>query len=82
LTNASVCATICKNSRAIVFLIKIGGEEMNRVTMTVKELALAMNISLPKAYELTEREDFPLIRIGRKKLVPIDAFYEWLSRVA
>ena len=55
---------------------------MNRVTMTVKELALAMNISLPKAYELTEREDFPLIRIGRKKLVPIDAFYEWLSRVA
>lgn len=51
-----------------------------RRTMTIRELSEVMQISLPTAYNLTEREDFPLIRLGRKKLVPIKAFDSWLAK--
>ena len=53
---------------------------MEKLTMTVKEMAAAMGISYPKALELTEREDFsPLIRIGRKKVIVMDGFKRWLE---
>ena len=51
---------------------------MEKETMTVQELSARMGISLPKAYALTKEPDFPVIRIGTKNLIPIDAFREWL----
>lgn len=51
---------------------------MEKETMTVQELSARMGISLPKAYALTKEPDFPVIRIGTKILIPIDAFREWL----
>ena len=52
---------------------------MNDVrTISVRELARQLGISLPKAYELAKREDFPSIRIGNRILIPVDAFHEWL----
>ena len=47
-------------------------------TMSVRELAAQMGISLPKAYQLVKEPDFPVIRIGSRILVPVDAFREWL----
>jgi len=47
--------------------------------MTVDEVGLAMGISRPKAYELTEREGFPCIRVGRRKVIPVDGFRRWLE---
>ncbi|MCL2298948.1 MAG: helix-turn-helix domain-containing protein [Firmicutes bacterium] len=38
-----------------------------------------MGISRPKAYELTEREGFPCIRVGRRKVIPVDGFRRWLE---
>ena len=55
---------------------------MQKLTITVKELAKLMNISLPTAYSLTERAGFPLIRVGRKKLIPLAALQEWLNTQA
>jgi len=52
---------------------------MDKLTMTVDEVSVAMGISRPKAYELTAREDFPLIRIGRRKVIPVEAFRRWLD---
>lgn len=52
---------------------------MEKYTLTVKEMAGQLGVSLPTAYEITEREDFPLIRIGRKKLIPVDGFKRWLD---
>ena len=52
---------------------------MDKVTMTVDEVGQAMGISRPKAYELTEREDFPCIRVGRRKVIPVDGFRRWLD---
>ncbi len=55
---------------------------MEKNTISVKELAERMGISLPMAYDLTRREDFPSLRVGARILIPIDAFKDWLSREA
>ena len=52
---------------------------MEKVTMSVKELAEAMGVSLPKAYDMTEMAGFPLVRVGRAKKIPIEAFQRWLN---
>ena len=55
---------------------------MERTTMSVQELAAQMGISLPKAYELVKTPGFPVIRIGTRILIPIEAYREWLSSAA
>lgn len=51
---------------------------MEKTVMSVQELSAQMGISLPKAYELTKTPGFPVIRIGTRILIPVDAFREWL----
>lgn len=55
---------------------------MSKATMTVKEMAGTLGISEPIAYQLAAREDFPSIKIGRRILIPIDAFNAWLAAQA
>lgn len=50
------------------------------LTMSVKEMAEQLHVSLPTAYGLTRRADFPAFRIGRKVLVPVDGFRAWLKQ--
>ena len=53
---------------------------MERMTMSVQELSAQMGISLPKAYELVKTPGFPVLRIGTRILIPIDAYKEWLMK--
>jgi len=52
---------------------------MDKMTMTTKEVAEAIGVCLPTAHQLTERADFPVIRIGRRKIIPVDQFKAWLA---
>lgn len=52
----------------------------HRLTMNVEELQQALGIGKSRAYDLVNREDFPAIRLGRKILIPRDAFLRWLDR--
>ena len=52
---------------------------MEKATITVRELASQMGISLPKAYELVKQPGFPTINIGTRILIPVDAFHKWLN---
>jgi len=52
---------------------------MGKSTMSVRELSTALGVSLPIAYALTEQSGFPVVRIGRRKVVPVQAFENWLS---
>lgn len=47
-----------------------------------KEAAAALGVSLPTFYELSNRADFPCIRVGRRILVPVDSLREWLAKEA
>ena len=51
---------------------------MEKTTMSVQDLATQLGVSLPKAYELVKQPGFPVIRVGTRILIPIDAFREWL----
>ncbi len=51
---------------------------MEKTTMSVQELSAQLGISLPKAYELVKEPGFPVIRIGARILIPVEAFREWL----
>lgn len=52
-----------------------------KTILTVRELAAVLRVSLPTAYQITERPGFPLIRIGRRKLVYRSALEAWLMEV-
>ncbi len=51
---------------------------MEKTTMSVQELASNLGVSLPKAYELVKQPGFPVIHVGSRILIPVDAFREWL----
>jgi excisionase family DNA binding protein len=53
---------------------------MEKSTMSVQELSAQMGISLPKAYELVKQPGFPILRIGTRILVPVEAFHDWLMK--
>ncbi len=55
---------------------------MNKCTMTVDQLAETLGISRPIAYTLVNRADFPAIRIGKRIVIPISAFEEWMANEA
>ena len=52
---------------------------MEKTTMNVRDLSIQMGISLPKAYDLARSPGFPSFRIGKRILIPVDAFREWLA---
>ena len=52
---------------------------MEKSTISVQELSAMLGISLPKAYELVKKPGFPVIRIGTRYLIPVEAFKEWLT---
>lgn len=49
-----------------------------RATLTVKELSDYLGIGYSTANEMTWIEGFPVIQLGRKKLIPKAALDEWL----
>ena len=47
---------------------------MEKSTMSVQELSAQLGISLAKAYELVRAPGFPTLRIGKRILIPVDAY--------
>ncbi len=50
-----------------------------RLTYTVEEAAEKLGISRPVAYQAVNRGDIPVIRIGRRILVPVAALEKLLA---
>jgi len=55
---------------------------MEKLTMTVKEVGETLNISYPTAVKLTNSTGFPVVRVGKRKLIPVFEFKKWLSSQA
>ena len=54
-----------------------------RLAINVKEMADMLNISIPTAYQLTERDDFPCVRVSEKrKIIPLKGLQTWLDKQA
>ncbi|WP_246055177.1 helix-turn-helix domain-containing protein [Pseudalkalibacillus caeni] len=50
--------------------------------LSAKEVAEIYQCSVWTAYDMMERKDFPLVRVGRLKRVGRDAFIKWLEKQA
>ena len=55
------------------------GSLPNKMALTVSEAAELLSVSKPKMYQLTFRDDFPCIRLGKKKIIPRDQLWEWVK---
>ncbi|WOH55139.1 helix-turn-helix domain-containing protein [Bradyrhizobium sp. BWC-3-1] len=53
-----------------------------RLTITISEAAERLGVSRNTAYEAARRGDIPVIRIGKRFLVPIAAFERLLAEAA
>lgn len=51
-----------------------------KFTLTVRQFADRMQVSMPTAYAMTEQKGFPLLRVGTKKLIPLAALDEWIKQ--
>ena len=53
---------------------------MEKLVYNSKEAAAALGVSLPTFYELSNRAGFPVVRVGRPVLVPVDGLRAWLEK--
>ena len=51
---------------------------MEKMTCTVKELAQLVGVSVPRAYDLTHIEGFPVVVIGTRRVVLLEQAKQWL----
>jgi excisionase family DNA binding protein len=47
------------------------------LTLRVEDLQKILRLSKASTYELTKQKDFPSVRVGRRILIPRDAFFKW-----
>lgn len=58
------------------------GTKIEKLVISVAETAKILGISLPTAYALTYRADFPAFHIGRRALVDRAGLEQWISAQA
>lgn len=52
----------------------------DKLVLNLSELAAIMGIGRSKAWELTREPGFPVVRLGRRVVVPVDALKAWLKK--
>lgn len=50
-----------------------------KLVLSVSEVAELLSVSVNAVYQLTNRDDFPCIQLGRRKLIPRDKLIEWIN---
>ncbi len=55
---------------------------MEKINFTSKEACEAANVSAPTLRKWTRTPGFPVIRAGKKILIPIEPFKRWLEEQA
>lgn len=54
-------------------------DNSEKLALSIPETAKILDVSVPTAYELTRRADFPAFRIGRRTLVDRAGLEHWVS---
>lgn len=55
---------------------------MEKKALNVPDIAQQLGISRPTAYDLCKQEGFPSITVGKRIIIPVDAFEKWLMDAA
>lgn len=54
----------------------------NKGLLSVKELASYLGVSKTVAYRLVHRDDFPVLHLGKRLLIPVADLTAWISNEA
>ncbi len=61
-----------------------GGRKMDEIyhrgMLSVKELAAYLGVSVSIAYRLANSTGFPVLRLGKRLLVPVEELRAWIAR--
>lgn len=52
---------------------------MEKLTVTVPEMAKMLGIGTWTGYNLIHKEGFPVIWIGKRAVIPVDGLKEWMK---
>lgn len=55
-------------------------QQTEKLALNASEVVAVIGVSRPTVYELMRREDFPVVHIGSRKLVPRAKLEAWLER--
>lgn len=61
---------------------QLSGASIEKLNYTREEAERAACVSAPTFRQWTRTPGFPIIRVGKKILVPIEPFKEWLAEQA
>lgn len=53
---------------------------MEKLTYSIPEAAQVLGVSRPTAYALAKSKDFPILKIGKRKVVPVQELREWIKK--
>jgi excisionase family DNA binding protein len=53
---------------------------MQKPILTVKDIASLLQVSTTHVYNIMNQTDFPVIQVGRRKLVKYEDLMEWLEK--
>ena len=54
--------------------------EIERKVYTVSEVAMMLGISRSTTYELINKKQIPVLLLGRRRVIPKQAFDDWISK--
>ena len=57
-------------------------QEQQNYTLTIAEFARKMQVSEPTARAYMNQPGFPLLKVGKRRLVLVEALDEWLRKQA
>lgn len=69
--------------RFFVFIVFCGKEKAimeNKEILSVSELSEYLGLGLSKTYELCHSIGFPIVKLGRKILIPRKQLEEWIEK--
>ena len=70
---------LAKSEEVIVMTREYYSNDQLPCMLNADKIARYLEISRAGAYELMHSEGFPLIRIGKRMIVPRDKFLEWVD---
>lgn len=57
-------------------------EEITKMAYNLEEAAMAIGVSRPTMQQIVRTEGFPAMKAGRRWIIPVSAFREWLDEKA
>lgn len=60
--------------------LNISNNTISKSVYTVDEIKDILGVGINKAYLLVNKGDFPVKKIGKRKLIPAKPFHDWLNQ--